>query len=145
MSLTAQQWSLCIGQKATAEFHSWFLSTMKPYTGIITGVYTDEMQVLHIVLDYKIHGGSLNTKPILRTLDQITEDEKKEFAKKFILIPASNLNLEKDHMTFESFGMMNHCGFYYLDQYDWMAAKGFDIRGWIKQGLAIKQEEQDAV
>lgn len=80
-------------------------------------------------------------KPILRSLNQITDEEKIEFGELFL----DGACLE--HITVENYFVTL---FIYPYSYndsdirmiDWLTAKGFSIRGEFENGLAIKEENK---
>lgn len=121
--LTTQDWALCIGHKL-----------------IIDG---GDSYIIEEVGRGHLHLKGLNNmkvvptfcKPILRTLDQMTEEEKNEFEKECVKI--SSLN-ESYYITF-----YGDIIYYSVHQIDWLTRKGFDIRGWIEAGLAIKEAYND--
>lgn len=130
--LTAQQWGMCIGQKAVAN---------DGVSGIIEGYRCGYVFLKYTQFNRGRFYKTSEIKPILRTDDQMTEKEKAEF---------SSLFLNKKRLSLFFIGE-NYIACYILvddnDEYpcntlmtDWLTAKGFDIRGWIEQGLAIKQE-----
>lgn len=66
-------------------------------------------------------------KPILRTLDQITEEEHKHYdsCKDRVSMAGHLISPAEDYQVI-----------------DWLTQKGFDVRCWIEQGLAIKEGEE---
>ncbi len=78
-------------------------------------------------------------KPILRTLDQMTDEEKKE------LIGWDWILSEKYRFTnsgyYHTTNKIKHFHNFSIEEIDWLTQKGFDIRGFIDAGLAIKKED----
>lgn len=82
-------------------------------------------------------------KPVLRTFDQMTEEEKREFEKmfcvdecliKFYRQPSGDLCYE--YIAPEPHNMV--CG---QSSIQWLRDRWFDTDGWIEAGLAIKEGE----
>ena len=132
--LTAQQWGLCIGQKAVAN---------DGVSGVVEGY-----RYGYILLKYtEFNAGRFyktsEIKPILRTLDQITYEEKLELmsvvsknaGKVLALKTSDSHNFSSNPADYDDLFTYAH-----VAAIDWLTAKGFDIRGWIEQGLAIKGE-----
>ena len=136
--LSAQDWGLMIGR----ELHS-----KENGCDILEGVTINAHK--QIMLHCK--NGLYNTefiecKPFLRTLDQMTEDEKREYKESFYHTEATLLQL-----SYDSDGLIQEdCLFYSThpghfpirepQKFDWLTRKGFDIRGWIEAGLAVKKD-----
>ena len=93
--LTAQDWGLMIGQEI---FYNNDILLLK---GIEINGEDFSLIVSGNIMNVKITENKCKCKPILRTLDQVAEDEKRDI--------------------------------------DWLTRKGFDVRGWIDAGLAVKK------
>ncbi len=84
----------------------------------------------------------------LRTLDQMTEAEKEEFIRTFIekdWNPDSNnlreIKFYRNWIELLWSRSSTTIG-YYAEYFDWLTQRGFDIRGWIEQGFAIKYNHE---
>ena len=115
--LTIQDWALCVGRN----FIYWFGDI-----GVIN--YKNISNLEHA-----------SAKPILKTLDQMTQEDKEEFQKKFKHY--QEIYFHKEGYS-ECKSGCHGWKDYTLEMYDFLTRKGYDVRGWIDQGLAIKYDEK---
>ena len=129
--LTIQDWGLMIGQKVKWKNKNFYLLAVDMHRLSLMAPKGKNTHYAHIIND--------KPKPILRTLDQMIEEEKKEFAKIF------HKGYEITNI-FESSIFYKKCGGFKgeiehdIKSYDWLTQKGFDVRGWIDAELAIREE-----
>jgi len=132
--LTAQDWGLMIGQQVICEDIMFVLDSVHCQYG-----------------DLELGDGSDNRfdavfcKPILRELDQMTDGEKKEYGKKFLAnytdllcISYDDDGLMQEDCLFDD----SYPGNFPIrepEKFDWLTQKGFDVRGWVDAGLAVKK------
>lgn len=140
--LTPQQWGMMIGQKVSITRGT--ASLVK----IIKCVRSDFIETSSV--NSEIQDGTFQwypveyCKPILQTLDQMTEEEMIEFKS---MLPAEmhNANIKFDET--DGFLVSSNTDHDYLsysiDHVDWLTRKGFDIRNWIEDGLAIKYDKEE--
>lgn len=137
--LSLQQWGMMIGRKARID------ETIINIDGIRVSDYQelaiiDEVGWEWLTSDYEI-------KPILRNLDQMTEEEKEEF---FKFIKDVDYN-EVSEIKFNPYSIefiwnvsnelyFKEIRYFSVEMQDWFTQKGFDIRNWIDAGLAIKYD-----
>jgi len=123
--LSIFDWQLMIGQRV--ECGHW--------AGVLIGVLRDD---LYISFVGHVHITSVeNCKPVLKTLGQMTNEEKEKFKDDFkesLIKPPKSLFIDE-------------YGDFCIDEEEatakeslWFIREGFDILGWIDKGLAIKKE-----
>ena len=85
-----------------------------------------------------------NVKPVLRSLESMTEDE----ARKFLAMEA-NPSLIKPNYKGDIMPPLDAVNMWYLhtprlmctpEGFLWLIGHGFDVFGWVKMGLAIEKE-----
>ena len=135
-ALTAQDWGRLIGQKAM-------------YKGAIFEIkhLLDHECGTLFIGDGHGHVSAKLCKPILRRVEDMTDEEKDEFVySEGYKSPTLNFWIEDNsdiiwfnvyHRDVEHF-ISQTCS---INDYDWLESKGFDIRGWIDAGLAIDAKE----
>lgn len=133
-NLTAQEWGLYIGQKVICDNKKFVIKGIK--------------ELNHICLydEFGIAVKSEDCKPILRSLDQMTDEEKNLL---------SSL-IEKDRHLFDCVVIVGNiisckydfglCGVAHepatIKIIDWLTQKGFAIRNEFERGIAIKEESK---
>lgn len=122
-------WGLYIGQKVCCQKKQ----------DVILGLTTTTSNQVLLHCQNNIYNTSfLDCQPILRSLDQMTDDEKEEFSKVFL----DDEYLE--HITVDNyFVTLNVSPYSYTDSnirvIDWLTEKGFAIRGEFERGVAVKE------
>jgi len=91
---------------------------------------------LEMIREHISMNQEITFKPILRLIKDMTEEENAEFRARF------TVPLECE-CVFENEGFSTDFGdfLYMIKEYDWLDSKGFDIRNWIKLGLAVDARE----
>jgi len=125
MELTIQDWGMMIGKKV--QFIEY---TGEKGIGFLTGITKDIHRTPSLWIDYDYEFDLDSCKPIMRTVDQMTEKEFQEFNKiaKF-----------KDTRRFYCLSFFNLKDS--PEKIKWLIQNGFDVFNWINQNLAIKQED----
>ena len=136
IKLTAQDWALHIGKKILCDGCEYKL----------LGVSFSGLNVIDKYSKYDVKFD--NCKPILRTLDQMTEDEKQEYVDLFGGVKPNHFYYDgtRNGVVICVIGCCDYFGQFYVAStiiLDWLTQKGFDIRNWIEQGLAVKEERND--
>ena len=141
--LTPFDWCLMIGQKAVCKYLR--KKSVEEIVGVSNGCITIETEKNWTRWEHPFS----TSKPILRTLNQITEEEEEIFKDLTGCGGVKNLEIKYNRMC--------DCVVFKFDsQYhkerqqrtvislfvlDWLTQQGFDIRGYIKDGLAIQKED----
>ena len=138
MSLTVRDWGKLIGKKVVKCFGT---DNQEIFTLLAVG-YLDSYYLQHGDVDIGYPSNEIPDfcKPILRRIEDMTEEEKGEFEKEFIngkLLTIGNFSYEEGNPI----TMIKHFYHFEIAHYDWLDERGFDIRGWIDQGLAIDGKE----
>lgn len=109
--LKIQDWALCLGRNVEGEHRISKLISVdyEENEFIVFGEF------LGSYISYKLHEG----KPILRTVEQMTEEEKEVYEE-----------IEAGLGVFTDL----------IEKFDYLTRIGIDIRGWIDKGLAIKYD-----
>jgi hypothetical protein len=143
--LTVQDWGRMIGQKIL----------FKLYEEVVFKLRSPYFDKLGNLMLEKSKGNEFNSnfcKPILRRLKDITEKEIEEFKKEFLnnydnynRIVGTVFNKTYFRIVFidksGSLPIDDDCWSYFIEHFDWLESKGFDIRDWIDAGLAIDANE----
>jgi len=132
--LTTQDWGMMIGREVQCGEEMGSNSVFS-----LAGIYEKLNGDLILTSQKDGHYGAFICKPILRTLDQMTEEEMNQSLKFFNIekFDTSIFKNENDSFVFElEWGADRD-----VDVSDCLTQKGFDIRNWIDSGLAIKKEE----
>lgn len=133
--LTIQDWGLMIDKKVLLD--NKIVRVM--------GVILDLNDEINIKIDddpftYYRRPQYNQIKPILRTIDQMTEEDKEEFG----IIHNETGTISEVSVDFFSYWIKETYLQYRmsLEGVDFLTRKGYDIRGWIDQGLAIKYDPE---
>jgi len=129
--LTAQDWGMMIGKEVCYEEET----GSNPIFTLTGVVEKDEMIDLW---GYRSIYADHVCKPILRALDQMTNEEVDSLQFKFIHI-GSVSNSNKNIVDNNFVSLLSNTS-RKLDLVDWLTQKGFDIRNFIEQDLAIKYD-----
>lgn len=147
--LTIQDWGLMIGQKVRVNYCKWYNREF-PHDTTLNGLHPGFKNEVVLHVNSADHPIGSDCKPILRELEQITDEEKKEFIK----LKNWSTNEKIDSFQLRNYSLSGlsvvtvRCKGDFLDHhvssvgaYLWFIKKGIDIFGWIDAGLAIKKEE----
>jgi hypothetical protein len=129
--LTAQQWGLMIEQKVFIPQEKYNTEILK-LVGVASCSDGCLLWLFNTGIGHLFNDNAEYYIPILRGLDQMTEEEKIEAAELF------NFTIRSGDFDEFMYSFWDYAGD--ADGVDWLTLKGFDARGWIEQGLAIKQE-----
>jgi len=127
--LTVQDWGRLIGQKVQTP------DGIKKISEVRNSTIMCELENHFARRCYKRN----YCKPILRTLGQMTEEEKIVFADINGVNNSEHLNVRifDDRVWFNN-SRNKERSVTSIYTVDWLTQEGFDIRGWIDAGLAIK-------
>lgn len=107
--------------------------------------FDEELSVIHIMNFYQ-----WDTKPYLRPMSSMTEEERKEFSK--LLVKryceedweghiSTSYCIEIDNVYTDDEDGIKYPSAFSIDAIDWLNAHHFDYRGLIEKGLAIEAPE----
>lgn len=124
--LKSKEWGLYKGQKIAVSINAVFFDDVKPDTFIMKGfdeglILKCEERIMEIESKY--------CKPILRGLNQMTEEEKNEF-ECLVSETAKYIYVQGNKITNPLIT-------------DWLTQKGFAIRQEFERGVAIKEENNE--